>query len=145
VTPELSPPVLVDAENVRRSLWPNLSPGRLVELACDWSDREARDVVLVFDGSAPGGFVGSRENGRVRVVGAGSDSADDLLVRAAAEAARTGLRVWLVTSDRELRARVGDAAERVVGGGSFARELAGTNSRPGGASTGEPGPSPRAP
>ena len=30
---------------------------------------------------------------------------------------------WLVTSDRELRERAGQAAERVIGGGTFAREL----------------------
>jgi hypothetical protein len=29
-----------------------------------------------------------------------------------------------VTSDRELRERVHDHAERIIGGGSFARELA---------------------
>jgi hypothetical protein len=28
-----------------------------------------------------------------------------------------------VTSDRELRERIGDRAERIIGGGSFAREL----------------------
>jgi hypothetical protein len=33
--------------------------------------------------------------------------------------------VWLVTSDRELRERVREHAERIIGGGSFARELRG--------------------
>ena len=32
--------------------------------------------------------------------------------------------VWVVTSDRELRERVHDHAERIIGGGSFAKELA---------------------
>jgi hypothetical protein len=31
--------------------------------------------------------------------------------------------LWLVTSDRELRRRVGDLADRVIGGGSFLGEL----------------------
>jgi hypothetical protein len=30
----------------------------------------------------------------------------------------------LVTSDRELRARAGGSAKRIIGGGAFARELA---------------------
>jgi hypothetical protein len=30
---------------------------------------------------------------------------------------------WLVTSDRELRERAGSGAERVIGGGSFLRQL----------------------
>jgi hypothetical protein len=33
--------------------------------------------------------------------------------------------VWVVTSDRELRRRVEPHAERIIGGGSFARELRG--------------------
>jgi hypothetical protein len=37
---------------------------------------------------------------------------------------------WLVTSDRGLRERAGERAERVIGGGSFVREL---RSRPRGA------------
>jgi hypothetical protein len=31
---------------------------------------------------------------------------------------------WLATSDRALRARVGQRAEHVLGGGSFLREIA---------------------
>ena len=34
-------------------------------------------------------------------------------------------RYWLVTSDRELRERAGERAERVIGGGAFIRELLG--------------------
>jgi hypothetical protein len=30
---------------------------------------------------------------------------------------------WLASSDRELRSRVGDKAERLLGGGSFLSEL----------------------
>jgi hypothetical protein len=31
--------------------------------------------------------------------------------------------VWVVTSDRALRDRLGGTAERLLGGGSFARDL----------------------
>jgi len=105
--------VVVDAENVRRSLWPNLSPERLVELARRWAAAEGHDLLVVFDGSAPGeapDLVGTR----------GGESADDWIAR---EAPGLAPPWWLVTSDRELRSRAGSTAERVVGGGSFARLL----------------------
>src|SRR5205823_1978359 len=43
-------------------------------------------------------------------------------LQAAALRAR-GTRFWLVTSDRELRARAGGSADRTIGGGTFARTL----------------------
>lgn len=54
------------------------------------------------------------------VVFEGSETADDRIAR---EAAALDGPYWLVTSDRELRERAGSKAERVIGGGSFAREL----------------------
>jgi predicted RNA-binding protein with PIN domain len=107
--------VLVDAPNVRRSLWPNLSPERLVELLARWAAAEGVEAIAVFDGPAPVSFEG------VEVVGTGKESADDWIARRAAALAEPYV---LVTSDRELRERAGRNAERVVGGGSFARELA---------------------
>jgi predicted RNA-binding protein with PIN domain len=107
--------VLVDAPNVRRSLWPNLSPERLVELLAQWAETEGAEAVAVFDGPAPRGVEG------VEVVGTGRESADDWITRRAAELAEPYV---LVTSDRELRDRAGGNAERVIGGGAFARELA---------------------
>jgi rRNA-processing protein FCF1 len=59
----------------------------------------------------------------VDVVFEGAESADDVIARRAAELARAGQPYWLVTSDRGLRERAGDAAARVAGGGSFARTL----------------------
>ena len=106
--------VLVDAPNVRRSLWPNLSPERLVELLAEWAERQGVDVLAVFDGPAPAAVAG------VEVVGTGRESADDWITRRAAELEEPFV---LVTSDRELRARAGGRAERIIGGGSFAREL----------------------
>lgn len=70
--------------------------------------------MIVFDGLAPEGAIGT-----------GRESADDWLTREAATLAREGRPYWLVTSDRELRRRAGQDAEKVIGGGSFARELTG--------------------
>ena len=109
--------MLVDAPNVRRSLWPNLSPERLVELLAEWAEREGVDAVAVFDGPAPAPMAG------VEVVGTGRESADDWITRRAAELDEPFM---LVTSDRELRERAGGRAERIVGGGSFAKTLIGT-------------------
>ena len=47
------------------------------------------------------------------------ETADEWLIREAARHAP----YWLVTSDRQLRELAGDSAERVIGGGSFARGL----------------------
>jgi hypothetical protein len=106
--------VLVDAPNVRRSLWPNLSPERLVELLERWAVREGADAVAVFDGPAP------NVSTSVELIGTTRESADDWIARRAAELEEPFV---LVTSDRELRERVADRAERVIGGGSFARAL----------------------
>ena len=106
--------VLVDAPNVRRSLWPNLSPERLVELLAAWAAEERADAIAVFDGAPPEAVVG------VEVVGTGAESADDWITRRAAELSEPYV---LVTSDRELRERAGRGAERSIGGGAFAREL----------------------
>ena len=91
--------MIVDAENVRRSVWPNVSRERLVELVRRWAEERGYDSLVVFEGE--------------------DESADDRIVR---EEARLE-RYWLVTSDRELRHRAGGAAERVIGGGAFVREL----------------------
>ena len=108
--------VLVDAPNVRRSLWPNLSPERLVELLARWADAEGVEAIAVFDGPTPDGVSG------IEVVGTGAESADDWITRRAAELSEPYV---LVTSDRQLRERAGGNAERIVGGGAFARELSG--------------------
>ena len=64
-------------------------------------------IVVVFDGreSPDEGFAGS--GGAVDVRFAGSETADDLIVRLAAAAAE---KVVLVSSDAELRSRVSEAA-----------------------------------
>jgi hypothetical protein len=101
--------VLVDARNVLRSRWPNVPDAELVESCRAWADEQGVTTLLVFDGPAPNGGVGT-----------GKESADDWIARAAAELDEP---YWLVTSDRELRERAGGGAERTIGGGSFLREL----------------------
>jgi hypothetical protein len=54
------------------------------------------------------------------VVWEGTETADDRIAR---EVRELPPPLWVVTSDRELRGRVADHVERVVGGGSFARQL----------------------
>ena len=111
--------VLVDARNVLRSQWPNIPEEELVELCCDWAERTGLRAVVVFDGRAPAGPEGEW----CIVVGTRGESADEWLVRRAAELRAAGTPFWLVTSDRELRDAAGKGAERTIGGGSFANEL----------------------
>jgi hypothetical protein len=102
--------VVVDAENVRRSRWPNMSPDELIRRAREWAAREGHELLIVFDGTPPEqapDVIGSR-------------NADDAIVEL--EAGLDGTW-WLVTSDRGLRERLGDAPARVVGGGSFIRSI----------------------
>src|ERR671925_2226253 len=93
--------VFVDGENVRRSVWPNIPKADVEELVRAWADEHGHDA---------------------RVVWEGDETADDRIAR---EVASLECAVWLVTSDRELRERVSPHAERIIGGGSFARELRG--------------------
>jgi hypothetical protein len=103
------PRIVVDAENVRRSAWPNVSKEELVALCRGWAEREGAELMIVFDGDPP--------QEASDLVGSGARSADDVI-------AELGGPFTLVTSDRGLRERVGTKAERVVGGGSFLREIA---------------------
>jgi predicted RNA-binding protein with PIN domain len=91
--------VLVDAENVRRSLWPNMPGDELEQRSEAWAEQEGHDVQVVWEGA---------------------ESGDDQIARLADELEPP---IWVVTSDRGLRARVRGHAERIIGGGSFAREL----------------------
>jgi hypothetical protein len=91
--------VLVDAENVRRSVWPNIPPAELERLSAEWARAHGHEV---------------------RVVWEGDESADDRIAGAVRELDGD---LWVITSDRELRGRVEDATQRIVGGGAFAREL----------------------
>jgi rRNA-processing protein FCF1 len=70
-----------------------------VELVDAWGEREGVEPIVVFEGR---------------------ESADDRIAR---EAGELDGPYWLVTSDRGLRERAAARAERVIGGGRFAREL----------------------
>ena len=109
--------VLVDAENVRRSLWPNATPAELLSACRAWAEREGVRLIVVFDGEPPPADAGADD-----VAASGPRSADDRIVELAAGLPRP---LWLVTSDRELRSRVAPPPDRVVGGGTFLRGLPG--------------------
>ena len=115
----MEPVTLVDAENVRRSEWPNIGRDELAPLVRVWADAVGARVVLVFDGPAPE----AQDGKRFRVVGTEGESADDWIARAAERLAREERPYRLVTSDRGLRARAGGHADDVVGGGTFAQIL----------------------
>jgi YacP-like NYN domain len=118
------PVVLVDAPNVIRSRWPNIRPDRFLRLVGVWAEREGVEALVVFDGTAPAKGLGTHVlDARTTVVGTGRGSADDWIVDEARRLAGGGRRVRVVSSDRELRDRVGPYVERVVGGGSFAALL----------------------
>lgn len=102
--------VVVDAENTRRSQWPNVSREELLRRARAWAEHEGHELLVVFDGAAP--------EDAPDVVG--SRNADDAIVELVPQLASPW---WLVTSDRGLRERVGDRPERVIGGGSFVRTI----------------------
>jgi hypothetical protein len=100
--------VVVDAENVRRSTWPNLSKEELVRRSREWAERDGASLLIVFDGPPP--------EQAPDLVGSGGRSADDVI-------AELDGPFTLVSSDRGLRERVGDRAERTIGGGAFLGEL----------------------
>ena len=91
--------MLVDAENVRRSVWPNIARAELEQRCRDWGREHGHQVIVVWEGG---------------------ETADDTI---AADVRRLDGPLWVVTSDRELRERVERYVERIVGGGSFARDL----------------------
>jgi hypothetical protein len=103
-----APLVVIDAENVRRSTWPNLSKQELVERARAWARAEGVPILIVFDGPPP--------EDAPDLIGSGGRTADDVIVELEGP-------FWLVSSDRGLRERVRDRAEKIIGGGSFVKQL----------------------
>ena len=49
----VEPVTLVDAENVRRSQWPNIGREELVELVRRWAEATGAHALVVFDGDPP--------------------------------------------------------------------------------------------
>lgn len=110
---------LVDAENVRRSQWPNLSREELVRLVRLWAETTGQAALVVFDGAPPD----VESDGLVKVVGTDGESADDRIARDVERLVADRRPYRLVTSDRALRERAGAEAEDLVGGGTFVRTL----------------------
>jgi hypothetical protein len=101
-----APLVVIDAENVRRSTWPNLSKQELVDRARAWARSRSVPILIVFDGPPP--------QDAADLVGSGGRAADDVIAELEGP-------FWFVSSDRGLRERVRDRAEKIIGGGSFLR------------------------
>lgn len=114
--------VLLDALNVSRSTWPNISAEQLVSLCEAWAEENGHAMIAVFDGNAPRDDARSVES-PVQLIGTGAETADEWIEREAGRLAHEGIAYWLVTSDRELRGLAGRASQRTIGGGTFAREL----------------------
>ena len=113
---------LIDAENVRRSVWPNLDKNQLLNRSIDWANREGVAAWIIFDGPTPDGAVGEQDLGGHRAVGTAGETADEWIIRKARELKESKQPFWLITSDRVLR-DLASGAERTLGGGTFAREL----------------------
>ena len=116
--------VLIDANNVRRSRWPNLLPEEVVKACSAWAMTADRHAHVIFDG-APPEPAAAGQSGSCTVLGARGESADDVIARLAAELEAAGQPYELVTSDRELRQRAGAGATRIMGGGTFLRGVLG--------------------
>jgi len=97
---------LVDAENVRRSEWPEHQQGELVELVRRWAEGTGAHALIVLR-RPPTQHRRRRGSERCRTKG---ESADDRIARDAENLARESRPYRLVTSDRGLRARAGGAA-----------------------------------
>jgi rRNA-processing protein FCF1 len=108
--------LVVDAENVRRSIWPNVPLDELVELCARHAEREALDVVVALDGP-PAQLAADQ----VPLLAEPGRSADDLIVAHVAGLAPGTATV--ATSDRALRERLDAHLVSFVGGGAFVREL----------------------
>ena len=88
-----------------------------MERCAEWARRKNVQALVVFDGDAPT----ARVDGPVEVVGSGPETADAWIARHAAELRADQTPFWLVTSDRALREEASPGAQRVIGGGAFAR------------------------
>lgn len=115
---------LIDAENVRRSRWPNLPTDELLSRSLDWAEREGVRAWLICDSRNPCGEVGEQDLGAGhKAVGTGRETADDWIIRQAGDFRAQKQPYWLITSDRLLRELAGGEATRILGGGSFLRKL----------------------
>jgi len=127
-------PYLIDGNNLcgaGRDRRLGLPTGRddMVRLLNDFAARRSTRLTVVFDGPAPPrGARGSP--GRVRVAHSGAGrTADDAIV-ALAEGSDAPEDITLVSTDRELRARVRSLGCRVMGCRQFAETVHRSRARP---------------
>lgn len=120
---------LIDGSNVLGAMRADRdaveSKRELARLVASFARAKRTKVTLFFDGPEPANF--ARHLGGATVVFAGKRSADDLIV----EQTRAARDAHVVTSDRELGARVGGRRIEVVDAQQFARELETAEREPG--------------
>ena len=98
-------PILVDGNNLLHRLpRPNRNREQVRRMVLDHCRHERVKITVVFDGPPPPGAPPREELGTVTVVYAGSETADDVIIRGLPGGASA--RNWVVvTDDRELQAR----------------------------------------
>ena len=111
----MEPVTLVDAENVRRSQWPNIGREELVALVRRWAEATGSHALVVFDGDPPD-VEGTRT---VKVVGTTKESADDRIARDAEKLARRDGPTGSSPRTAGCARGAGGRAEDLVGGGTF--------------------------
>jgi predicted RNA-binding protein with PIN domain len=114
-------PWLIDGSNVLGALRADLKavePKReLARVAASFARLRKTKVTCYFDGPEPPSF--ARHLGAATIVFSGTRSADELIV----ERVHSGASGYVVTSDRELGARVGGRRVKVIDAAQFVREL----------------------
>jgi predicted RNA-binding protein with PIN domain len=120
--------VVIDGYNLAMRAWPGETPveqrERLVAAASNLRARLRIPVTVVFDGSDVPGPSRPRRSGVRILFSAAGESADDLVVREVA-ALPLETPVMVVSSDRELRRRVGVLGALTVPVDAFAEVLRG--------------------
>lgn len=114
-------PWLIDGSNVLGALRADrtaVEPKReLARLVAAFARARRTNVTCYFDGPEPPSF--ARHLGGATIVFSGTRSADELII----ERVRSGASGNVVTSDRELAARVGGRKVKVIDAAQFVREL----------------------
>lgn len=120
---------LIDGSNVLGALRADRhaveSKRELARLVASFSRAKRTKVTLFFDGPEPANF--ARHLGSATVVFTGKRKADEVIV----EQAQAARDAHVVTSDRELAARVGGRRVEVVGAQQFVRDLEAAQVEPG--------------
>jgi len=120
---------LIDGSNVLGAMRADLhaveSKRELARVVASFSRARRTKVTLFFDGPEPPNF--ARHLGGATIVFTAKRKADEVIV----EQARAARDAHVVTSDRELAARVGGRRVEVVDARQFLRELEAAEAEPG--------------